>query len=77
MQASIFGACPKPGLIGRVVPGRASDVKMVRMVEVGAPISLDGVAVHLNCWCICLCYLHFAPENPVVVVVVVAVRFVN
>ena len=34
------------------------------MVEVGAPISLDGVAAHLDCWCICLCYLHFAPENP-------------
>jgi len=34
------------------------------MVEVVAPISLDGVAVHLDCWCICLCYLHFAPENP-------------
>ena len=29
----------------------------------GAPISLDGVAVHLDCWCVCLCYLHFAPEN--------------
>jgi len=28
----------------------------------GAPISLDGVAVHPHCWCICLCYLHFAPE---------------
>jgi len=27
VQASIFGACPKPGLIGRVVPGRASGVK--------------------------------------------------
>ena len=24
----------------------------------------DGVAVQLDCWCICLCYLHFAPENP-------------
>jgi len=34
------------------------------MTEVGAPISLDGVAVHPDCWCICLCYLHFAPENP-------------
>ena len=34
------------------------------MAEVGAPISLDGVAVHPDCWCICLCYLHFAPENP-------------
>jgi len=30
----------------------------------GALISLDGVAVHPDCWCICLCYLHFAPENP-------------
>jgi len=28
MQASIFGACPKLGLIGRVVAGRASGVKM-------------------------------------------------
>jgi len=37
---------------------------MVGMAEVGAPISLDGVAVHPDCWCICLCYLHFAPENP-------------
>jgi len=34
------------------------------MVEVGTPISLHGVAVHLNCWCICLCYLRFAPKNP-------------
>jgi len=34
------------------------------MAEMVAPISLDGVAVHLDCWCICLCYLHFAPENP-------------
>jgi len=34
------------------------------MAEVVAPISLDGVAVHPDCWCICLCYLHFAPENP-------------
>ena len=54
----------QPGLIGRVVSGRASDVKMVGMVEVGAPISLEGVAVHPDYWCICLCYLHFAPENP-------------
>jgi len=28
------------------------------------PISLDGVAVHPDCWCVCLCYVHFAPENP-------------
>ena len=39
------------------MPSRASGVKMVVMVEVGAPISPD-------CWSICLCYLHFAPENP-------------
>jgi len=37
---------------------------MVDMAEMGAPISLDGVAVHPDCWCIYLCYLHFAPENP-------------
>ena len=37
---------------------------MVGMPEMGAPISLDGVAVHPDCWCVCLCYLHFAPENP-------------
>jgi len=37
---------------------------MVGMAEVGAPISLDGVTVQLDCWCVCLCYLHFAPENP-------------
>jgi len=30
----------------------------------GAPISLDGVAVHLDCWCVCLCYLYFSKENP-------------
>jgi len=34
------------------------------MAEMGAPISLDGVAVHPDCWCVCLCYLHYAPENP-------------
>jgi len=34
------------------------------MAEMGAPISLDGVTVHLDCWCVCLCYLHFVPENP-------------
>ena len=37
---------------------------MVGMAEVGAPISLDGVAVYPDCWCICLYYLSFAPENP-------------
>jgi len=25
---------------------------------------MDGVAVDPDCWCVCLCYLHFAPENP-------------
>jgi len=43
------------------VQGRASGVKMA---EIEAPISLYGVAVHPDCWRICLCYLHFAPENP-------------
>jgi len=28
----------------------------------GVPISLDGVAVHPDCWCVCLS--AFAPENP-------------
>ena len=48
------------------MPGRVpvSGVKMVGMAEMGAPISLDRVAVHADCWCVCLCYLHFAPENP-------------
>jgi len=30
----------------------------------GAQISLDGVAVHPDCGCVCLCYLHFPRENP-------------
>jgi len=34
------------------------------MAQTGVPISQDGVAVHPDCLCICLCYLHFAPENP-------------
>ena len=46
------------------MPGRANGVKMVGMREVGAPIGLDGMAVHPDCWWACLCYLHFAPENP-------------
>jgi len=33
---------------------------MVGMAEVGAPISQVGVAVHPDCRCLCLCYLHFA-----------------
>jgi len=36
---------------------------MVGMAEMGALISLDGVAVHPDCWCVCVCYLRFAPEN--------------
>jgi len=47
-----------------VVPGRASGIKMVGMAHIGAPVSVDGVAVHSDCWCVCLCYLHFAPEKP-------------
>jgi len=46
------------------VSGRASSIKSGGMAEVGAPISPDGVAVHLHCSYICLCYLHFVPENP-------------
>jgi len=42
MQASIFGACPKPGQIGRFTAGRASGVKM-KKDEGGSPISPDGV----------------------------------
>jgi len=42
MKASIFGASPKPGYIGRVVPRRASGIKMVGIAEMRAPISLDG-----------------------------------
>jgi len=30
---------------------------MVGMAEIGAPIILDGVAVHPDCWCVCLCLL--------------------
>jgi len=30
------------------------------MAEMGTPISPDGVAVHPDCWCVCL---HFAPEK--------------
>jgi len=26
---------------------------MVGMAEMGGPISLDGVAVHPDCWCVC------------------------
>jgi len=33
---------------------------MVEMAKIEAPISQGGVAVHLECWCVCLCYLHFA-----------------
>ena len=46
------------------MPRRASGVKMVGMSEMEAPINLDGVAVHPDCWWVCLCYLHFASENP-------------
>jgi len=45
------------------VPGRASSVKWWDG-RGWVPISQDGVAVHPDCWCVCLCYLHFAPKNP-------------
>ena len=51
------------------MPGRTSGVKMVGMTEVVTPISLDGVAVDLDCWCICLCYLHFAEDGKVYLLV--------
>ena len=37
---------------------------MAGMAEMGHQYSLDGVAVHPDSWWVCLCYLHFAPENP-------------
>ena len=46
------------------MPGRVPGIKNGGMAQMGAPISLDGVAVHPVCWCVCLCYLHFAPDNP-------------
>jgi len=46
------------------VAGRASGPKNGGDGRDGAPISLDEVAVHPDCWCVCLCYLHIAPENP-------------
>jgi len=38
--------------------------KMVGMAEVVVPISQDGVAIHPDYLCVCLCYLHFPPQNP-------------
>ena len=43
--------------------GSASSIKNGGDGRGGAPISLDGVTVHPDCWCICLCYLHFTPED--------------
>ena len=43
MQASIFGACPNPEKIGRVMPGRASGVKNGGDDGGGSLISPDGV----------------------------------
>jgi len=63
-QATIFVACPKPGLIGRVVPGMASSEKMVGMTEVRALIRQHGWQ---SIWIIgasaCV-ILHFTPEHP-------------
>jgi len=42
MQASTFGACSKPDLIGRVVPGRVSGIKMVGKADV-PEFELDGI----------------------------------
>jgi len=51
MQAIIFGPVPNQDKLGG-------------LCKEGHPISLDGVAVCPDCWCVCLCYLHFVPENP-------------
>ena len=64
MQASIFGACPKPGLNWEGCARKGIWHKNGEDSRDGAPIRLDGVAVHPDCWCVCLRYLHFAPENP-------------
>ena len=63
MQASIFGDCPKR-INWEGCARKGIWHKNVGMAEMEAPISLDGVAVHPDCWCVCLCYLQFAPENP-------------
>jgi len=38
LQASIFCACPKPGYIGRVVPGRAFRIKWWRWQRLGCQL---------------------------------------
>jgi len=43
MQASIFGACPKPGQSGRIATGKASGVKLGGDDGDGSLISPDGV----------------------------------
>jgi len=54
MQASIFGACPKPGRIGRVTAGRTSGIKMGDEGG-GSLISSDGVAPSGPArWSVCL-----------------------
>jgi len=53
MLPSIFGACPKPRQIGRVVAGRASGIKIMEMVEVEALIVQIG-GILPDCRCICL-----------------------
>ena len=45
MQASIFGACPKPGKSWRVAAGRASVIKMGGGDGVGSLISPGEVAL--------------------------------
>jgi len=65
MQASILGACLlKVRINWEGCVRKGIQHKNGGMAEMGAPISLDGVAVHPDCWCIYMCYLHFAPENP-------------
>jgi len=62
MQASVFGACPEPGFIGRVASGRASGVKKGDDGG-GSLISTDGVAPMRLSLCLPL-LSSLAPQSP-------------
>jgi len=62
MQTSIFGApVPSQDKLGGLCQ-EGIQHKNGGDGRDGAPISLDGVAVHPDCWCVCLCYLHVTSE---------------
>ena len=44
------------------MPGSASSVKIVVMAEMGAPVSLDGVAVHPDC-CVSACVVFILHQK--------------